>query len=145
MFSALARLRHDDRKKHGEEVSAVSSVTLGRPFCSASYLFWSFPALQPFHIASKCTLFFHFYLFFCPKEAVKDSASSQSISEVHYFCHGENWVCSSNSEGQMWCISTQLVWCCFGPAWSYQSVCWYWICFVFLNLSTFLKSTKCFR
>lgn len=58
MFSALARLRDDDRKKHGEEVIAVSSVTLGRPFCSASYLFWSFPTLQPFHIASKCALFF---------------------------------------------------------------------------------------
>lgn len=45
VFSALARLRHDDRKKHGEEVSAASSVPLGRPFGSASCLFWSFPTL----------------------------------------------------------------------------------------------------
>lgn len=61
MFSALARLRDDDRKKHGEEVIAVSSVTLGIPFCSASYLFWSFPTLQPYHFASKCALFFFLF------------------------------------------------------------------------------------
>lgn len=63
MFSALARLWYDDTKKHGEELIAVSSVTLGRPFCSVSYLFWSsFPTLQPFHIASKCTLFISLFI-----------------------------------------------------------------------------------
>lgn len=35
MFSTVARLKYDDGKNKGEEVIAVSSVTLGRPFCSA--------------------------------------------------------------------------------------------------------------
>lgn len=41
---------------------AVSSVTLGRPFCCALYLFWSSPTPQPFHIASKCALLYLFIL-----------------------------------------------------------------------------------
>lgn len=77
MFSTVARLKYDDRKNKGEEVIAVSSVPLGRPFCSA--LQTCVISLWELSNTSAISHFLEARRFFFHGEAVRDSACSQSV------------------------------------------------------------------